>query len=834
MAATSLRALTAAALALPGLAQLPAAAAEGDEAVFQYGQYREGGRQLYGVSSQYKPIQVDNLFGSGKVTLFDRLKFAFEYMQDTWSGATPIATAPLALGGNNPQISGASPLILGNGTLLYDRQFNPYRFDLNSGNYSKDTRLVHTIASASPETRSQGDFTLGYEWDEAAMNLGGGVSDEPDYHSTFVNLGGRWDFNQKLTSLNMGLSYTHSNTSAILDPDTSSYYDYSVYQNQNQIQTIPTPNGTPTRILRGLKQDWATHFGITQVLGKNSLIAADIGYTYSGGYQANPYKVVDFIFVDPNQTPVSMPGLPPLLTPQVQAVLEQRPDVRNQWTWNSRYVQYIEGLDASLHLGYQFYHDDWGINGHTFEADWGQPLGDGWTVTPTVRYYSQSAANFYQPYFLFKQAEPVTGPTGRIDLGRVPLAHYSSDYRLSGYGALSGGVTVSKKLGKAVTLQAGAEYYTHAGGLKLGGGGEGSYSDFNYWLVNASLKVDLSAPLRLGGDGGHAAHAHGGYLGSHAPAGVMFDHMLDRAGDVMVGYRYMYGIQSGGMLNGTEPASDASIVAHGCVGQKCSFVPQRMAMNMHMLNLMYAPTDWLTLMLMPQFVAMDMDLRQLEGAPPPAPGTHQHGSIPHHATGGVGDTGLYAQTRLYDDAHNHVHLTLGLSAPSGDVSQKVHGGSQFIHYGMQLGSGTWDFQPSITYTGQLDRWFWGGQIGGTKRLEARNDSGFSYGDIFQSTAWGGYNLLDWVSATVRGMYTVQGGIHGQYNGPQDATGPMDFPYNYGGRFWDVGFGLNAAVPEGTFQGNRFGVEWLQPVQTDVNGYQVERSGSLFATWNLAF
>jgi hypothetical protein len=833
---TSLRALTAAALALPGLAQSPALAAEADEATFQYGHYKEGERQLYGERSQYKPIEVDNLYGSGRVTLFDRWKLGFKYLQDTWSGATPIATAPLALGGNNPQISGASPLILGNGTLLYDRQFNPYRFDLQTGDYSRDKRLVHTLASASPETRKQGNFSLGYEWDEAALEVGGGVSEEPDYHSAFASLGGRWDLDQKRTSLSLGLSYTNSDVTAKLDSDTSTYYDYSAYL--DQIDTVLTPNGVPTRTLTGVRQDWATHFGLTQILTKDSLVEAGFGYTRSSGFQENPYKVVDMVFVDPNQTPMDLgiPGLPSLLTPEVRAVLEQRPDLRNQWTWDARYVHYVQPLNAALHVGYRFYHDDWGINAHTFDADWRQPLGKGWTITPRVRYYSQDAADFYRPYFLFKQGEPRVAGSDRLDFGKLPVSHYSSDHRLSGYGALSGGITVSKAVGKAVTLEAGFEYYTHAGGLKLGGDGEGSFADFDYFQFNAAMRVDLSAPF-LAGDGGHEGHVHGGHgghSGGHAPAGVMFDHMLGKAGDFMAGYRYMYSLQDGNMLHGVNDAGDAAIVANGCGGERCSYVPGDMSMHMHMLDLMYAPTDWLNLMLMPQFMDMDMNLRDLAGAPPPEPGSHVHGGAPHHATGGVGDTGMYALVKLFDVPGHHVHAALGLSAPTGDVGQKIHGGSQFIHYGMQLGSGTWDFRPSLTYTGSLDRWSWGAQLNGIKRLEDRNESGFAFGDVFQSTAWGSYNIRDWLSASVRGVYTLQGSIRGQYNGPHDRTGPMDMPGSYGGRYWDVGFGLAATVPSGMLQGNRLGVEWLQPVEDDVNGYQLERKGTLFATWSLAF
>jgi hypothetical protein len=86
----------------------------------------------------------------------------------------------------------------------------------------------------------------------------------------------------------------------------------------------------------------------------------------------------------------------------------------------------------------------------------------------------------------------------------------------------------------------------------------------------------------------------------------MLDHMLDRAGAWMVGYRYLQSRESGALLRGSSAVGDATLVARGCPGAPCYVAPRRMSMHMHMLDLMYAPTDWLTLMLMPQLVDMEM------------------------------------------------------------------------------------------------------------------------------------------------------------------------------------------------------------------------------------
>ncbi|MGX2039221.1 DUF3570 domain-containing protein [Methylocaldum sp. MU1018] len=886
----SLHALTAAALSLPGVMPSQGFAAE-EEVGFQYGYYRESNRNLFGVKSRFKPIEVDSLHGSAAINLTDRLKSVFNYTQDVWSGATPIATAPLSFGGNKEGgvIAGATPF-LQNNFVAFDRQHNPLKLDPSTGKYVKDTQLVHTLSSASPEVRKQGDINLTYEWDEVALNAGAGISGEPDYESRFGNLGVLLDFNQKLTTLNLDLSYTNSDTRAIIDHDAAPYIwdttaGFQSYNDTSDSSLLRKEGGN--NVLHGNRQDWATVLGLSQVLSKNTLFKTDFGYTRSTGYLANPYKVVETAFIDPAQTGDILNGV-------AIGLLEKRPDERNQFIGNMHLTQYIDGIDAAVHFDYRLFHDDWGITSHTFEGEWIQPVGNGWTIAPRIRYYSQDAADFYVPYLVSDQAfsknavdslgrpilvdannpnngkeyfrdanfdlvdgsgnkvdESVINPINKkipFDRSKLP-AHYSSDHRLSGFGALSGGITVTKQFARGIRLEAGAEYYSHAGSLKLGGGGEGNYSDFSYYMVNATLKVDLEAlPLNLGeDDGGHGGHDHHaghgahGHHGAHAPAGVMFDHMLSKAGDMMVGVRYMYGTQSGDMLRGSNRVGDSAIVQNGCNGDPCYITPREMNMHMIMLDLMYAPTDWLNLMLMPQFVDMNMSNRELAGAPPASfdqQNLIQHHTLHEHTTGGVGDTGMYALFKLFDTPVHHVHGTLGVSAPTGDVDLKFRDTHRldvgFQHYGMQLGSGTWDFKPSLTYTGRLDRYSWGAQVNGTVRLEDKNESGFAFGDIFQTTAWGSYSLLDWLSASIRGVYTVQGTIRGEYNGTFNKLGPMDYPSNYGGRYWDVGFGLNAFVPTGELRGHNLSFEWIQPVSDDVNGTQLRREGALSATWSYAF
>ena len=882
----SLQALTSAAMVLPGLLLQPAQATDvdADSFSFQYNRFQEGKRKLFNVPNKLDPIQAEVLQATGRVSLTDRVKFTFNYTRDTWSGATPVTTAPLAANGNSPIlqntpsgtiVSGASPTV--NPAILLDGELNPIARDPLTGQVmGKDARSVEVLSSASPEIRNAADFGLGYEWNEAALYVGGGLSLENDFKSSYGNVNGRLDFNQKMTSLKFGLGYTSSKITAILDHDIVPYLTRTAYADQ-----IESRGGS--EILHGDRQDFTANLGLTQVLNKHAVIDTNIGFTNSSGYLENPYKAMSVIFVDP----VLLSGnRDSLIEGDVRALMEQRPGNRNQIAVNSKYIQHISPLDAALHLNYKFSYDDWGIDTNTFTLDWVQPLGYGWTITPRIRYYSQGAADFYDP-FLFSQqnfsnsvvdtlgrevwfdannpdvefvrdgnfnlldangnivdesllnAQPKTIP---FDSDKLP-DHFSSDHRLSGYGSLSGGVTLSKKLARGIELQAGFEYYSRQSALKLGGSGGTSFADFDFYVANAAIKVNIEKLNFVGADrhshsqhdDSTSKHHHGG----HIPAGVMSGHMLNKAGDFMFGYRFMYGRMGGDILHGDNAASDQQIVDLGCSDiTNCRFTPTFMNMKMHMLNIMYAPTDWLNLMLMPKFVDMEMNIRELAGRPPPQPGVHEHTGIAGHATGGVGDTVASLLANVFNVPGHRMHVGLGFSAPTGDVDVEfrrvfqIDGG--LVHFGMQLGSGTWDFLPSLTYAGDYQRWSWGAQLNGVKRMEDQNKSGYRLGDIFQATTWGGYRLTNWLAATVRGIYTVQGAIQGDFNRFNGRSGPMDFPANHGGQFWDIGFGINASVPSGKFIGNDLSVEWLQPIRDDVNGFRLERKGALAATWRYHF
>jgi hypothetical protein len=164
----------------------------------------------------------------------------------------------------------------------------------------------------------------------------------------------------------------------------------------------------------------------------------------------------------------------------VDARPDTRPREKFQFAWLTQYVRHFGDLnDAALHVDYRFSTDSWGINAHTAEVSWHQPVGDGWQIVPRVRYYSQDQANFYQ----------AVGNGDTLQKGV-----YSSDYRLAGFGAVTAGLHISKEIAgltplKHLKFQVGGEFYNHSASYQLGGNKAGDFADFSYFLITGSFNL---------------------------------------------------------------------------------------------------------------------------------------------------------------------------------------------------------------------------------------------------------------------------------------------------------------------------------------------------------
>lgn len=317
-----------------------------------------------------------------------------------------------------------------------------------------------------------------------------------------------------------------------------------------------------------------------------------------------------------------------------------------------------------------------------------------------------------------------------------------------------------------------------------------------------------------------AAHSHQQHqLGPAIPIGVMGGHMHP-AGEWMISLGVM-GSGMGGLLNQSTPISRDEAL------KDFLMVPETMLMGMPMLNLMYAPTDHLTLMAMLPGMAMNMSHHSSTGHLHTLQATDTQLTNMH--SGGLGDISLHALLGNWRFENHHLHFNLGLSLPTGAIDLSQGGDAQPLPYAMRLGSGTWDLLPGLTYTGHLGPWCWGLQPAATLRIGQTNLS-YRLGHRFQSSGWLSYRFNEWLSTSLRLQGQLWGNAEGSDKRLDPAMLPGADPSRLGGSRLDLLLGLNL-VP---WPGQRLGLEAGLPVYQQLSGPQIGTQWLFQAAWQTSF
>ncbi len=358
-------------------------------------------------------------------------------------------------------------------------------------------------------------------------------------------------------------------------------------------------------------------------------------------------------------------------------------------------------------------------------------------------------------------------------------------------------------------------------------------------LVFASAMIafcTLSSPLL----------AHDVRADDHAPIGVMADH-AHKKGEAMLSVRHMHMEMVGNQI-GTDSVSPDAIVTtipnrfFGMPGQPPTLriVPTAMRTDMTMIGAMYAPTDWVTLVAMGSYIQKEMDHTTYMGGM----GANVAGQF-QTSPEGFGDITvggifpLLGHAPKMANSARELNIRAAVSLPTGSTSETAEiltpmGGTPTARapYMMQMGSGTWDLKPAVTYKGWAGKVGYGAQYAGSIRL-GTNNQGYSFGDVHEATAWLSYRAAQWISLSGRARAKTTDRIKGMDSmimGPVQTANP-DFQ---GGERVDLIAGINTVVTHGALAGHRFGLEVGAPIYQDLNGPQMAGDWMLTVGWQKAF
>ncbi|MDH5472415.1 MAG: DUF3570 domain-containing protein [Gammaproteobacteria bacterium] len=241
---------------------------------------------------------------------------------------------------------------------------------------------------------------LSADWEQPILDdmsriiVGGNLSKEFDYRSLGVSATFLRDFNNRNTTFSAALGVNADTISPVGD--------------------VPTPFANMMVAGSGTNRDKASEsktitdlmFGVTQVIDRKTLMQFNLGLSSSSGYMNDPYKVLTV--VDATGTRLAPVGN------DLPYVYENRPDSRSRQTFYWKTVHHLN--EDVINLAYRYHTDDWDINSHTIDLNYRYELNGGAYLQPHIRYYTQSAAEFFTHNILDTQ---------------VGVAQYASaDYRL--------------------------------------------------------------------------------------------------------------------------------------------------------------------------------------------------------------------------------------------------------------------------------------------------------------------------------------------------------------------------------------------------------------------
>lgn len=317
------------------------------------------------------------------------------------------------------------------------------------------------------------------------------------------------------------------------------------------------------------------------------------------------------------------------------------------------------------------------------------------------------------------------------------------------------------------------------------------------------------------------------------PSGVMISH-VHKKGEWMFSYRFM-AMNMNGMQLGTSELNDEEVFL------KYLMSSHTMRMDMHMLMGMYGVTSKLTVMAMLHYNVVSMDMAMLPGT------SHNHvmeGMAEEEKpmdmnmkTAGIGDTKVHLLYSLFHSPSHYLLASVGVSIPTGDIQQKGKGNSMYaskrLPYAMQLGSGTWDLLPCISYLYQSGRIAWSTQVTSTLRT-GYNSVSYKLGNDYTSNTWFSFLWLGTLATSVRLEASTTDHLHGRDKALYAYNEPSAHPLNYGGQRATGFLGASYLFKRSILNGNKLGVEYGIPLYQKVNGTQMPLRFSINASWSYVF
>ena len=218
------------------------------------------------------------------------------------------------------------------------------------------------------------------------------ISSEYDYSS--FGFGGSYTrlFNEKNTELSVSAN-VYLDTWKLLYPielrpfvdggngiNSRLFSQYNITGNANYAPSFTEINGKS-------RNSYSVGFNFSQILSKRMQGSLAVDLVQQNGLLSTPFQRVYFSDVADSF----------IENFQLADDIERMPDTRFKVALGGRLNYYLNETFV-LRSYYRYYFDDWGISSHTASLEVPIKITDKFTIYPSYRYYSQTAADYFAPY----------------------------------------------------------------------------------------------------------------------------------------------------------------------------------------------------------------------------------------------------------------------------------------------------------------------------------------------------------------------------------------------------------------------------------------------------
>ncbi len=325
-------------------------------------------------------------------------------------------------------------------------------FDAGASSQGEGTTGSPWVQSSGSSTKDNwvnGNVNYSHSADDRNTIWSANINFATEYDYTSFGFGGSFTklFNQKNTEISIKGNVFYDTWKPEYPTEIDSYLEAGQNINSgffrgvdilNQNGSVIDKNGSDiwspfntTLIENKARNTYSLSLSFSQIINKNAQFSLFFDLVQQEGWLSNPMQRV--YFSDKNNYYIgNAASIPNYTSPENTDVfqladdIERLPSTRFKIPIGMRFNYFINETFV-LRTYYRFYSDSWGVSSHTANLELPIKISGKFTLYPTYRYYTQTAADYFAPYEQLLSSQEF----------------YSSDYDLSAFNSSQYGLGVT-------------------------------------------------------------------------------------------------------------------------------------------------------------------------------------------------------------------------------------------------------------------------------------------------------------------------------------------------------------------------------------------------------